>query len=118
MNDFAYWLLREYGALGTIRHLNSTSLDLSSGSETVDETINETKMVLLPVSLITTYAQQMRSASEYGNLYAQGNSLIVLPVQSFTVAIDDIVTTVGFTFKVVDVKYLHHENVMELVVKA
>jgi hypothetical protein len=111
--------MREYGAWGTIKHLISTTLDTETGTETVDEETHEVKMVLLPVSMITAYAQQMRSSSDYGNLYAQGNSIVAvaLPME-FEVSQDDVVEINNFKFRVVDLNHLHHENVLELIVKS
>lgn len=118
MNDFAYWLLREYGENGTITHINSTSMNLETGNEVLDQEVHELKMVLLPVTMVRTYAQAMRTGSDYGNLYAQGNSLAVLPTPEFTIHEDDTVHLCGFDMKVVDVQFLHHENLVELVVKS
>lgn len=117
MTDFIYWLMREYGKYGTITHLISTTLDSDTGDETVNQEVHEIKMVLLPVSIITTYAQQMRSGSDYGSLYAQGNSVIAVQVPEFEIHQDDIVDILGFKLKIVDLNHLHHENVLELIVR-
>lgn len=120
MKDFIYWLLREYGELGTVTCNLGVSIDFESEDEAVQVSQEEhtEKMVLLPVTLVRTYSQQMRSSSDYGNLYAQGNSLIVLERPSYEIREDDEVTLSGFTFKVVDVKHLLPENIMELVVRS
>lgn len=118
MTDYLYWLLREYGEYGVIRHVVSTDLDTETGEETVAEDRHELKMVPLPISVVTMYAQQMRSASNYGSLYAQGNSVIALPVPEFEVHQDDIVEVMGFTFRVVDLNHLHKEGVLEMIVKS
>lgn len=117
MTDYLYWLLREYGEIGVVRHILSTTLDPETGLETVAEEKHEVKMVLLPVSVITAYSSQIRSGSDYGNLYAQGNSVIALPVPEFEVHHDDIIEMMGFTFRVLEMNHLHHEGVLELIVK-
>ncbi len=118
MNDFGYWLLREYGQVGSIIHIRSTQLEIESGNEILDQEEHEVKMVLLPVTVVRTYSQQLRGASDYGNIYAQGNSIVVLPVPTFQVDQDDIVHVNGFILKIIDKQYLHHEGLLELVVRA
>jgi len=117
MTDYIYWLLREYGEYGTITHLIGTSLNLETGLEIVNEDKHEVKMVLLPVSLLTAYAQQVRSSSDYGNYFAQGNSLIALPTPGFEVHQDDIIDMMGFKFRILDINHLHKHHILELVVR-
>ncbi len=118
MSDFIYWLLREYGEYGIITHINSTTLDLETGMETLDQEEHEEKMALLPVSFISTYSKQVRSSADYGNLYAQGNSIVVLQTPSFEIHVDDVVTVGTLTFKVIELTPYPLEDAYELVVRA
>lgn len=118
MSDFMYWLLREYGDYGEITHINSTALDLETGLETLDQEVHEEKMALLPVSLISTYSLQMRSSSDYGNLYAQGNSIVVLSTPDFEIHIDDVVSINNLVFKIIEKTPYPIEDAYELVVRA
>jgi len=117
MSDFIYWLLREYGDYGSITHINATTLDLETGLETLDQEVYEEKMALLPVSLVSTYSQQMRSSSDYGNLYAQGNSIAVLRTPTFEIHVDDVVTIGDLTFKIIEKTPYPFEDAYELVVR-
>jgi len=117
MTDYIYWLLREYGDFGTIKHIISTSLNLETGLETVNQEEHTVKMVLLPVSLLTAYAQQVRSGSDYGGFFAQGNSLIALPTPGFEVHQDDIIEMMDFKFRILDINQLHKHHILELVVR-
>ncbi len=128
MNEFIYWLERNYGTKGQISHSEGSQINPLSGDEEIinGQLIVIPRMVLLPVSFAQNYASSMRDSSfPYGAWFAQGGSIIVvrhsvLPLELQTQPdkfIGDTIILNDRNYEIHKVQYLHKEKLLEFAVQ-